>query len=275
MSRLPGLQFPAPSAGQPLTRGQQRPGQDLLQRLFQLKGDKLGRQGQKFQEDSFNAAKGAYDQSLQSYEKNKAAHDAAEQQKYDTAKGAYDQSLGTFNIAKSQYDTQISDYNKSAKTYADQVKGQQALQPLYRNTYSSSNPEGYKKFWDERGNPYYAKVQVDWRGNARPTGSIFRDGSDEFKAINSGFKTTIADIRPVTASAPAEMPSFNATPPTFDYTTTPFGSDVPSFNYVAPESPGSKHVAKFETLAGLSDQMQQQPTNRPSRGQSRYGPMIF
>lgn len=266
MSRFPGLQFPTSNSGQPQTRAQQRPGANLLQRFFALKGDKLAKQGQDFQEDSFNSAKEAYEGSLQTYETNKAAHDASEKAKYDAAQSRYDSELGTYNAAKTQYDTQVKDYNASSKLYSDQLTAQAELNHYYRNTYSQNNPEGYSTFYDERGNPYYAKGYKDWQGNWRPSGNPIYNGSDEYRAIGGA---SVASIRPITAPLPGAAPAFTAVSPKFDYTTTAFGSDVPSFNYVAPESPGSANVEKWATMAGLSNQLQEVlPENARNRNRA-------
>lgn len=266
MSRFPGLQFPVNNSGQPQTRGQQRPGVNLLQRLFEMKGAKLAKQGQDFQEDSFNAAKEAYEGALQTYETNKAAHDASEQAKYDAAQSRYNTGLSNYNTAKAAYDTQVTNYNTELEKYNTEVNNQTALSSFSNNIYGPSNLTGYKTFYDQYGTPYRATVTRDWRGNEIPTGNVYYPGSNEYRAISG---EAISSIVPITAQVPTEMPSFTAAPPTFDYTATDFGSPVPSFEYNAPPSPGAANANKLATMTGLSKQLQEVlPENARNRNRA-------
>ncbi len=236
MSRFPGLQFPTSNSGQPQTRGQQRPGANLLQRFFALKGDKLARKGQKFQEDSFQAALDAYegpDGALQSYERAKAAHDASEKGKYDAEQSRYDSGLQSYNTAKGAYDTQVT-------ANRQQTEAQQYLQPYFDYRTASGvtrRPDGT-----------YVVQNPNIAGG---TAHTIYPGDQRYQALSG---TPVSQISPVTTPLPE---TFNVAPPTFDYQTTPFGSDVPSFNYVAPESPGSANVEKWATMAGLANQLQE------------------
>lgn len=245
MSRFPGLQFPVNNSGQPQTRSQQRPGPNLLQRMFAMKGDKLARQGQEFQEDSFNAAKEAYEGSLQTYEQNKAAHDASEQAKYDAAQSRYNSELGTYNSAKSQYDQQLS-------AHKSQAEAQQALQPYfdYRTAAGvTRRPDGTYQVQ----NPNIAGGAVHY----------ISPGTQQHQALSG---TPVSQIAPISTPLPA---TFNVAPPTFDYTTTAFGSDVPSFNYVAPETPGAANANKLSTMSGLSRQLEEAlPENARNRNRN-------
>jgi len=232
MSRFPGLKFPVSSNGQPQTRQQQRPGANLLQRLFELKGSKLARQGQEFQEDSFNAAKDAYENSLQTYETNKAAHDASEQSKYDAAQSRYNDQLGTYNSAKGQYDTQLA-------ANRQQTEAQQYLQPYfdYRTAAGvTKRPDGT-----------YVVQNQNISGGAAHTIS---PGDPRYDALSG---TPVSQLSPITTPLPE---TFNVAPPTFDYQTTAFGSPVPSFNYVAPESPGALNAKKLGVMSDLANQLQ-------------------
>ena len=245
MSRFPGLQFPTSQSGQPQTRAQQRPGTNLLQRLFEMKGAKLAKQGQDFQEDSFNSAKDAYEGALQTYEQNKAAHDASEQAKYDEAQSRYNSELGSYNTAKSAYDTQLN-------AHKQQTQAQQALQPYFDYRTASGvtkRPDGTYQVH----NPNIAGGAVHY----------VSPGTQQYQALSG---TPVSQISPITTQLPA---TFNVAPPKFNYTTTAFGSDVPSFNYVAPESPGAANANKLATMAGLSNQLQEVlPENAHNRNRA-------
>ena len=240
MSRLPGLAFPTPNSGQPQTRQQQRPGANLLQRLFSIKKDKLARQNQAFQEDSFNEAKNAYDNSLKTYEENKAAHDAVEQERYNQAQQQYDSLLGTYNSAKSQYDQQLNDYSNAVNQYNAQSQLQNDLLGI------RSDRTNYTLNFSPHGN-YYSH---------NTTGEILREGTPQYQAVGSSTDTIKSTLAPVTASIPGEMQSFTAEAPEFSYQSTPFASDVPSFEYVAPKSPYAANTSKLSNLSALSSQLQ-------------------
>jgi hypothetical protein len=245
MSRFPGLQFPVNNSGQPQTRGQQRPGVNLLQRLFEMKGAKLAKQGQDFQEDSFNAAKEAYEGSLQTYETNKAAHDASEQAKYDAAQSRYDTQLGTYNTAKNAYDTQVT-ANKQ------QSEAQAYLQPYF----DYRTAQGVTK----RPDGTYVVQNPNIAGGAAHTIS---PGDQRYNALSG---TPVSQLAPITTPLPE---TFNVAPPKFDYTTTAFGSPVPSFEYNAPPSPGAANANKLATMTGLSKQLQEVlPENARNRNRA-------
>lgn len=249
MSRFPGLQFPTQNSGQPQTRGQQRPGVNLLQRLFQMKGAKLAKQGQDFQEDSFNAAKEAYEGALQTYETNKAAHDASQAQQQAAAQARYNDERATYNGARQQYESQLAGYNSTADT----VRSQQAA------------VDDYNVYRDVRYNP----GNTNWRTVGGQVYYNNSQGGQQLPSQYTGYYAGTAAVPTVTAQLPAEAPVFTASPPTYNYTATPFGSDVPSFNYVAPESPGSANANKLATMTGLSNQLQEVlPENARNRNRA-------
>ncbi len=247
MSRFPGLQFPTSNSGQPQTRQQQRPGVNLLQRLFEMKGAKLAKQGQDFQEDSFNSAKEAYEGALKTYETNKAAHDASEQAKYDAAQARYNGELGTYNSAKSQYDQQLAAYNDRANTYKSQADAVSTFASMPSDITYRNGVSGY----------YTGSYPYTPQFHRTPQYDSFFDSSGNSVAPK------------ITAAAPGESPSFSAAPPKFNYTTTAFGSAVPSFEYVAAESPGSANVKKLATMSGISNQLQEVlPENARNRNRA-------
>jgi hypothetical protein len=249
MSRFPGLQFPTSHSGQPQTRQQQRPGVNLLQRLFAMKGDKLARQGQEFQEDSFNAAKEAYDGSLQTYEQNKAAHDASEKSKYGAAQSRYNSELGTYNNAKGQYDTQLSQYNTDRKN----------------NTAQTSTQNQWLDFYS--GKSDYSRTPTGYLNTS--TGQSIPLNSTHGQVLAAPNTSAVKQMFPVTTQVPSATPTFAAAPPKFNYTTTPFGSDVPSFEYVAPASPGAANANKLASMGLLANQLQEVlPENARNRNRN-------
>lgn len=253
MSRMPGLQFPTANNGQPQTRAQQRPGVNLLQRLFAMKASKLDRQGQDFQEESFNKAKEGFDDSLGIYNKDKSAWDEQEARRYKEAKSIYDTQLDDYNTLKGNYDSQLADYQTAVDDNSSQAAFQNKLLGI------RSNRTDYQLHGGGNYGDYYTNTK---------TGEVLREGTPEFQAVSLSVDN-VKNLAPITTQVPSTTPSFDATPPTFDFMTTPFASDVPSFNYEAPESPFAKNTSKMSSLSNLTAQLRGAlPENTRNRNKS-------
>lgn len=260
MSRLPGLQYPVPQSGQPQTRGQQRPGENLLARMFQMKADKLNRQGQEFQEQSFADAQQAFDRSIDTYEQNKAAFDANEAQRYTAAQSRYDRDRAAYDSLLNQYNADVDAYEQAVSQNSQQTNLQNRLLALRdnRNNFSLANFNG----------------QTVLRNNNNPS-EQYTLTSPEGRALQASAGTIQSQLAPITTQLPKNAPSFSGTLPTFSYTAQQFASPVPSFNYTAPETPGAKNVSKLNSLSFIASQLQQaQPENSRNRAAQSYYSMF-